>query len=115
MKKKNYIFSFFIGIINTVIGAGGGIIAVPLLKSEGLTQKEAQATAIACILPLTLVSIFVYLSKNAVDFKQVLPYLPYGIIGAVCGAFLLKKISCRWLSLMFSAFLLYSSFRMFFK
>lgn len=115
MKKKNYFVSFLIGITNVLIGSGGGIIAVGMLKNEGLSQKEAQSTAIACMLPLTLASVFLYLKNRAVDFSSILPYLPFGIIGAVCGAKTLKKISPKILSLLFSAFLIYSSIRLFFK
>ena len=56
MKTKKYLFGFLIGIVNALFGAGGGMIAVPFLRTLGLSQKQAQATAICVILPLTVVS-----------------------------------------------------------
>lgn len=51
------------GIANGLFGSGGGTIVVPamvlLLKEE---EHVAHATAISIILPLTLVSAFIYVS-----------------------------------------------------
>ena len=49
-----------VGIVNVLLGAGGGILAVPILKKCGLTQKQAQANAVAVILPLTIISFIIY-------------------------------------------------------
>ena len=53
MKNKviNIGFGFFIGIINGLLGAGGGMLAVPALKKLGLSQKDAHRNALAVILP----------------------------------------------------------------
>ena len=49
------IVSLFIGAINGLFGAGGGMLAVPCLTYVwGLDEKSAHATAIAVILPLCL-------------------------------------------------------------
>ena len=61
MKKLNLIAGgFFVGIVNALFGAGGGMIAVPLLTKNGLSQKEAQATAVSVILPLTVITSVIY-------------------------------------------------------
>lgn len=57
-----------VGIINILLGAGGGILAVPILKKNGLTQKQAQANAVAVILPLTIISFIIYIKKDYVNF-----------------------------------------------
>ncbi|MBQ8504010.1 MAG: sulfite exporter TauE/SafE family protein [Clostridia bacterium] len=104
-----------IGIINSLFGAGGGIIAVPVLKNDGLTQKSAQASAIAVILPLSIISMFIYLSKGYFSLTDGIRYLPFGFIGAVTGTKIMDKISNRLLSLIFSFLLIYSGIRMILK
>ena len=42
------------GAANGLFGGGGGMIAVPLLRAQGLEEKRAHATAIAVILPVSL-------------------------------------------------------------
>ena len=50
--KSVYIFGFLIGFINSLLGAGGGMIAVPLLKRSSLSQGKHTQVPIAVILPL---------------------------------------------------------------
>ena len=47
------------GIANGFFGSGGGILAVTLLQKQGLPSRQAHATSIAIILPLSLVSLAV--------------------------------------------------------
>lgn len=115
MKNIKAAAGIAVGIINTMLGAGGGMLVVPTLKAEGLNQKEAQATAIAVILPLTIVSAVIYLFKNHVGFTDSLVYIPFGLVGSVAGAMLLPKLSGKVLNIIFGVFLIYSAVRMFFK
>ena len=53
------------GLINGLLGAGGGMVLVPLLvRWCGLEDKHAFATAISIILPLSIVSIVVFALKD---------------------------------------------------
>lgn len=106
---------FLIGFINSVLGAGGGMISVPLLKRCGISQNEAHASTIAVIFPLTVISAIMYTYNNHVTIKDALPYVIYGIIGAVIGACILKKISGKWLKRVFGAFMIYAGARMMYK
>ena len=57
-----------IGAINGLFGAGGGMLAVPVLTYvAGLSEKKAHATAIAVILPLCAVGAAVYAAKGGYD------------------------------------------------
>ena len=111
-KLSNAIFGIAIGFINGLLGAGGGMLAVPLLKKHGLSQKAAQQNAIAIILPITAVSAFVYLFKDYVNLKSSFPYLPTGLIGAIIATLLMKKISNKWLKRIFAFFMLYAGTRL---
>lgn len=113
--KKNIIqlsAGILIGIINGFLGAGGGIIAVPVLKKLGLEQKEAHANAVALILPLSLLSGILYITKNYVSINDAFSYIPTGLLGALIGAFFLKKISPFWLKKIFSLFMIYAGVRL---
>ena len=104
-----------IGVINGLLGAGGGMLAVPLLKKSGAEQKEAHATSIALILPLSAISGAAYLLKGNVKLEDALPYLLPGVIGAVIGSFLLKRISDKWLRRVFGVFMIWAGIRLFMR
>lgn len=104
-----------IGGINGLLGAGGGMIAVPMLKKAGLEQKEAHANAVAVILPISVLSTVLYIIKGYVGIPDALPYVPTGIIGSVLGTMILKKISPVWLKRIFGAFMVYAGVRLLLK
>jgi len=112
LKIKKYIFGFLIGLVNALFGAGGGMIAVPFLKTLGLSQKQAQATAICIILPLTLVSIVIYLKRDYFSVSDAAPFLLFGFPGALLGTLLLSKLNNSFLQGLFSVFMLWAGFRM---
>ncbi len=88
------------------------MVTVPLLKKVGFDQKQAQANAIAVILPLTLLSSAVYLWQDYVTVGDALPYIPGGLIGAFIGTKLLKKLSNKWLKRIFGGFMLWAGIRL---
>lgn len=118
LNKKSLLLSvggFSIGLINGLLGAGGGMIAVPLLKKTGLSQKEAHANAIAVILPITVLSAMLYLLNDYVAFKDAFVYIPTGLLGALIGTYFLKKISPIWLKRIFGIFMVYAGVRLLMK
>lgn len=116
MKKiVNALLGILTGIINILIGACGGIVAVENLKLSGLDQTESHATAIAVILPLTVISAAGYLYKGQVHLSDSYVYLIPGLIGSIIGAWLLPKIPKKVLSKIFSIFIIYAGIRMLMK
>lgn len=103
---------FFMGLANSIFGAGGGIIAVPLLKKSGLSQKEAHANAIAVILPVSILSAVLYIIKDKVQISDASPYILTGMAGAVLGTVFLKKISPVLLKKVFGFFIIYAGIRL---
>ena len=96
-----------VGAANGVFGGGGGMIAVPLLESiEGRGTAAAHATAIACILPASLVRALVYLLAGLVPWPALLPALLGVLLGGFFGAKLLPLLPPRALDLAFSALML---------
>ena len=78
------------GAANGLFGGGGGMIAVPLLRAQGLSEKKAHATAIAVILPVSLLSFILYALKHFFDFSVALPVALGGFAGGFAGAKLLS-------------------------
>ena len=109
---KPTILGLGVGFINGVFGAGGGMLAVPILKSEGLSQKSAHANAVAVILPITVLSAVLYLVKGSVSLADSLAFIPTGLIGSVIAAFALQKFSNKWLQKIFAVFMIYAGVRL---
>lgn len=112
---KNASFGIGVGVVNGIFGAGGGMIAVPLLKKAGLDQKSAHANAVAVILPITVISGILYLAKGTVLISDSLLYIPTGLIGSVIATFLIKKISNSLLKRIFAGFMVYAGIRLLLK
>ncbi len=109
---KSASYGVAVGLVNGVFGAGGGMLAVPILKKIGLDQKNAHANAVAIILPITVLSAILYLVKGTVDLNDSFAYIPTGLIGSVIATFLLKKFSNKILQKIFAAFMIYAGIRL---
>lgn len=112
---KKFLIGIPIGIINVTLGAGGGIISVPILKAAGMSQKQAQANTIAIILPLSVISFYMYIKKGFTSFNSIIKILPASALGAIIGTFVFSKLSNRFLSVAFSFFMIYAGIRLLFK
>lgn len=116
MKKiVNPLLGILTGIVNILIGSCGGIVAVEALKLRGTDQTKSHATAIAIILPLTLISAAGYLIKGQVKLSDSYVFLIPGLVGSVIGSILLPKIPKKVLSKVFSIFIIYAGIRMLLK
>ena len=90
------------GFLNGFFGGGGGMVVVPMLTHFiKLNEKSAHATAIAVILPTTIVSAVISILKNNFELSVGLPCLIGVFIGGIIGAFLLKKMSAKTLKKVF--------------
>lgn len=112
IKFKTILYGAAVGLVNGVFGAGGGMLAVPILKANGLDQKQSHANAVAVILPITLMSAMLYLVKGSVSFADSLPYIPTGLLGSIAATFLLQKFSNNVLQKLFAAFMIYAGIRL---
>lgn len=108
---KPTILGVGVGIVNGVFGAGGGMLAVPLLKKSGLEQKAAHANAVAVILPITVISAILYLVKGTVTLGDSFAFIPTGLIGSLIATFLLQKFSNKLLGKIFALFMIYAGIR----
>ena len=90
------------GLANGLFGSGGGTVVVPCMeKYLDIDAHKSHATAIAIILPLSVLSAVTIASSVG------------GVMGGFIGAKLLNKISGRWLHIIFGAAMLAAAVRMF--
>ena len=91
------------GLVNGLFGGGGGMIVVPSLKYLlKYDAASAHATAIAIILPVSLLSGIFYTAFGNFAWTPVL-FTAFGaVVGGVCGAILLKKLSSVPITVIFS-------------
>lgn len=102
------------GIVNGLLGSGGGMIAVPTLRRAGLDTNKAHSGSVAVMLPIAVISASVYILGGRADISQALPYFPGGIVGAVAGSLLLRRISPVYLKGLFGLFAVYAGARILF-
>ena len=96
------ILGLFIGFINGFLGAGGGMLLVPLYTLIASSKaKYSHATAVFIIMPICLISGIVYIIKGIFSFTIFIPIVVGSIIGSVIGTFLLKKFSNDVISIIF--------------
>ena len=103
------------GFINGFLGGGGGVLVVSLLLTVlMLPQKNAQATALLVILPLTVVSAVVYLFKGVIEWEPTL-WTTLGVVaGGVVGALLLSKLKSDVIKIIFAVVLILGGIKMLF-
>ena len=99
-KNKNiklYIYKGFfasiVGFICGFFGGGGGLVCVPTLeKVYKLPTKNAHATAILVMFPLSVISSVIYLSTNTFNLWITLAVCAGVLAGGFIGALFLKRL-----------------------
>lgn len=113
IKNKLYkLLPFLSGITNSLLGAGGGILAVSYFKSKGMEQKKAQAAALVTTFVLSAISCIYYAFQGYMQFNDALVYVPCGVVGAVLGVLLLKIMPDKILRKLFAVIILWAGARM---
>ena len=98
------------GLLNGFFGAGGGLVLVPLFVGWlKLEEKQAFATSIAVILPLSIVSYVLFCLQGGNVWHDALPYLLGGIVGGALSIQLFRNISAIWLHRLFGILILYGA------
>lgn len=86
------------GAVNGLLGAGGGMVLVPMLSTDGtLAENQIFPSSVAIILPLCVVSLVVTATQIPLPWKEALPYLLGSIPGGLLAGALGKKIPTKWL------------------
>ena len=102
------------GFINGLLGTGGGILIIFTLSKlyPDSDPKDNFATAIACILPMSVVSAGFYLKGGSVAPGDVMIYILPAIAGGVTGAYLLCRIKASLLKKIFACLVIWAGVNM---
>jgi uncharacterized protein len=98
------------GILSGLLGVGGGIVMVPLLVLfAGLPQRDAHATSLYAIVPISIAGIAIYGVAGQIRLGDGIPIALGAVLGARVGAGALARIDERVLKLGFAGLLLLSA------
>ncbi|MBQ7227580.1 MAG: sulfite exporter TauE/SafE family protein [Clostridia bacterium] len=102
-----------VGLINGLLGGGGGMISVPLLE-KGLKEdvKVSHATTVLIIFPICIASAIVYWTSGKFAFEANVPIILGVIVGGVIGSVLLKKLKGRIIAVAFALLMIFAGARM---
>lgn len=102
------------GIFSGIVGLGGGIIIIPaLIYLVGLTQKEAQGTSLALMLPpIGLLAAINYYKAGAINLKYAIVIALAFLVGGYIGSKIALGLSDQTLKKIFAFALLILGMRM---
>lgn len=101
------------GVISALLGVGGGIVKVPLLRLVmGAPLHVASATSNYVIGVTAAAGAYPYLLRGQIDVSIAGPMVLGVAAGAAAGAALAPRLRARWLALLFAAVAAYVAFQM---
>lgn len=110
---KKIIVGLVIGLLSGLLGVGGGVFLVPVLVAfMGFTQHKAQATSLAYIIPVALVSCTVYSYHGSVDYLLSIQIMLGSVTGAIVGAKIMEKLPAAKLKILFGFIMIATGIRM---
>lgn len=106
------IAGFCAGSVNGLLGAGGGMVLVPLLSLlTDLEDSKLFATSVSILLPVCVVSLVFSTNWDAFSLTQALPYLLGSATGGILAGFFGKKIPSILLHRVLGILILYGGIR----
>lgn len=110
------LLGFTVGIILALTGAGGGILAVPLLVfGVGLNMAEAGPIGLLAVGLAATLGALMGLKNGTVRYKAALLIAGAGIVCSPIGLWLAQRTPNRPLTILFALVLMYVAFRAFQK
>lgn len=99
------------GVVNGLLGAGGGMVLVPILSCHSdFEEKEIFSSSIVIIFPICLVSLMAS-SGGKLPWAVAFPYLLGAIPGGVLAGIFGRRIPVKWLHRILGILILYGGFR----
>jgi len=103
-----------IGIIGTLIGAGGGFIHVPVLMIfYGFSPQHAIGTSMAVVMLNAISGTFSYVAQKRIDYEIAIKFAVAASPGVFIGALLSQFFSVSSFSVIFSVLLIILSYYLF--
>lgn len=104
------------GLVCGTLGLGGGVVFIPaLVILYGFEQKSAQGTALAIMVPMTLLGALRYWKNPEIDMSLTIILLIVlgALVGVLAGTELAGRLSNPVLRKVFATFLVIAAVRMF--
>lgn len=100
------------GMVNGIFGAGGGMILVPLLRtSTDLEEQEIFPASVSIMLPMCIVTLFIYGSRQAIPWSDALPYLIGSALGGIGAGLFGSRVPVLWLHRILGSLILWGGIR----
>jgi uncharacterized membrane protein YfcA len=100
------------GAVNGLLGAGGGMVLVPLMTLlTDLREDEIFPASISMILPICLVSLTVNVMNTGLPWHSAFPYLIGSAAGGFAAALWGNKIPVKWLHRVLGALIIWGGIR----
>ncbi|NYE57801.1 sulfite exporter TauE/SafE family protein [Carboxydothermus ferrireducens] len=111
----NVIIGIFVGMIGTLIGAGGGFILIPyLILVAKFSPQTAAGTSLFMVFFNALSGSIAYIRQKRVDFRTAFYFALATIPGAIFGAYLNSFLHSRLFNVLFALLLFFLAVRTFF-
>lgn len=106
MTLLTMIAAFLTGLLAS-LGVGGGMVLIIWLTAVmGMSQLEAQGINLLFFLPIALMSVMIHRKNGLISFKELVPSVLSGILGAAAGSFAAKLMGSVILGKIFAVFIL---------
>ncbi len=96
------------GIVNGLIGTGGGILLVFGLSPLFSDKRDVFANALAVMFPSTVISVIFYLASGRIGISDFGIYAVPAAAGGLAGAFLLDRLDPKLLKKLFAVIVIWS-------
>ena len=109
---------FAAGVINGLLGAGGGVIMLYALsyllrKKKGAESgRDAFASVVAVILPVSMISALSYAARGNIDMTKMQVLIIPALVGGIIGAYLTDKLPTKLIRGIFAVLVIVSGVRM---
>lgn len=101
------------GIVNGWMGLGAGMMLVPFFENKkGMNSQNAQATMMAFVWPMTLISAGIYWVKGIWRLDAVWILCIGALPGALLGAVFMKKMKNKTVHIIFAIITILSGVKM---
>ena len=102
----------FAGSVNGLLGAGGGMILIPLmLRLTDIKGSAIFPTSVSIILPISIISFLCTWNQSIINWKEMSFYLIGSAIGGILAGKFGHKIPVLWLHRILGVLILWGGIR----
>lgn len=101
------------GLFGSVLGLGGGVLIIPILTLLfGIPMREAIGISLVCVIATSSGAASLYVKKRLCNVRLGMTLELATTVGAIVGGVVAGLVNQRFLSILFSALLMYTAWTM---